>query len=253
MNKMIVANELVRIAKDLMAGSDKAVEITNALMRKNTMTTHDVMQELDCDQKVAERIRGLTKDAFGPGGKGFNWMVKQVQKILGKTASAKVASHPSLSDVKQVVADTIREHNKMDKTAPDYREQAKNLQTSSLDKMKEIIKQVLESAKNEIVSVLRNNGISVKSAKVKALGVSNTLEIDVDGKGGNINVLVKLDNRGGVYASYEFYTSDDGLENDLPLTGDTVAHLVAGVKDFVKRGFFQDELRDDSALNAPKW
>jgi hypothetical protein len=68
-----------------------AVEIADHLMR-HVATAHDLRVKFGLDLKQAQRIGDLTRTAFGPGGKGFNWFVKKIEGILkGKTANVAVA------------------------------------------------------------------------------------------------------------------------------------------------------------------
>jgi len=55
-------------------------------------TPHDLKVKFNLGLKEADKIYRLSAYAFGPGGKGFDWYVKKIEKILkSKTMNVAVA------------------------------------------------------------------------------------------------------------------------------------------------------------------
>ena len=69
-----------------------AKEIAEHVMLSGLATPHDLKVKFNLGLKEADKIYRLSAYAFGPGGKGFNWYVKKVEKILkSKTMNVAVA------------------------------------------------------------------------------------------------------------------------------------------------------------------
>jgi len=69
-----------------------AKEIAEHVMLSGLATPHDLKVKFNLGLKEADKIYRLSAYAFGPGGKGFDWYVKKVEKILkSKTMNVAVA------------------------------------------------------------------------------------------------------------------------------------------------------------------
>lgn len=61
----------------------KAKKIMNWVMRRGTVTPHDILSKWGLSLKLSDWIyRSVAVQAFGPGGKGIDWAVSQVAKKL---------------------------------------------------------------------------------------------------------------------------------------------------------------------------
>jgi len=71
-----------------------AHEIANYVMLKKTVTPHELMMKFDIELPEADYIYRLAANAFGPGGKGFEWYKSMISKIVkeNKKSSAPPAN-----------------------------------------------------------------------------------------------------------------------------------------------------------------
>jgi len=63
----------------------QAKEIVDAMMEKH-LANHELVTQFGLPLDKADKIGRLSAHAFGPGGKGYDWYVKQVEKILQRKA-----------------------------------------------------------------------------------------------------------------------------------------------------------------------
>ena len=61
-----------------------AVDIANVVMREPLVTPYLIGKRVGISVEAAGEILGLGNHAFGPGGAGFEWMVKKVARVVGR-------------------------------------------------------------------------------------------------------------------------------------------------------------------------
>lgn len=61
-----------------------AVDIANVVMRESLVTPYQLGKRFGISVEAAGEILGLGNHAFGPGGAGFEWMVKKVARVVGR-------------------------------------------------------------------------------------------------------------------------------------------------------------------------
>ena len=69
--------------------NSEARMIAEYLMRNSTTPVYQLAAKFGLSGEQAQDIRDLTPTAFGPGGKGIEWFVKQVEKTTKRKASMK--------------------------------------------------------------------------------------------------------------------------------------------------------------------
>jgi len=67
-------------------GKNQAAEIGDFVMKKSTVTPADLVKKFGIEIHHAQQIVQAAVSAFGTGGKGINWYVKQIAKILKSKA-----------------------------------------------------------------------------------------------------------------------------------------------------------------------